>query len=91
MFNLSAPQECIVYGKQSFKDNPDLKDSRYKYVIISEAFNYTYLLGQGEYVLLKFQYRNLSKDSISSFSTNYETEILLLTRILIHVVLTDFT
>jgi len=24
-----APQECIVYGKQSFKDNPDLKDSRY--------------------------------------------------------------
>ena len=45
MYTLSAPQECIVYGKQSFKDNPDLKDSRYKYVIISEAFNYTYLLG----------------------------------------------
>merc|ERR1712241_1046239 len=24
-----APQESIVYGKQSFKDNPDLADSRY--------------------------------------------------------------
>ena len=25
-----SPQESIVYGKQSFKDNPDLNDSRYK-------------------------------------------------------------
>ena len=32
MYTISVSQECIVYGKQSFKDNPDLKDSRYKYV-----------------------------------------------------------
>ena len=25
-----SPQESIVYGKESFKDNPDLADSRYK-------------------------------------------------------------
>ncbi len=26
-----SPQKSVVYYETSFKDNPDLKDSRYKY------------------------------------------------------------